>query len=344
MQLINTLRPQVQINSVIVKPKRIKKSEESKSERIQIKPNTLINGDGIELVKHIQTESIHAIISDIPYGIGYGEWDVLHNNKNSAYGGQSSAQEKSQLFKRRGKPLNGWSKEDKKIPLEYQEWVSSFSKSWFDVVKPGASIFIFAGRQMAHRVIISLEDAGFTYKEMIAWQRDRAPHRAQRISAVFERRKDDESAKLWKGWRVANPRPLFEPILWFQKPYPIGTTLADNIVKNGVGAWNENALTKYNLNKNVMNQSNILTVNVESSDRGLHETQKPLDLMKLLVELVTVEGQCILDPFAGSGTTLVASKELGRNYIGFEVNKEIHDIAKKRLSIIDYEPIRKNQN
>jgi len=127
-------------------------------------------------------------------------------------------------------------------------------------------------------------------------------------------------------------RPLFEPILWFQKPYPIGTTLADNVLKHGVGAWNEKALIKYNLNKKAMNQSNMFLVKVELSDRGLHETQKPLNLMKLLVELVTIEGQIILDPFAGSGTTLVASKELGRQYIGFEANRNIYDIARKRLS------------
>ena len=69
------------------------------------------------------------------------------------------------------------------------------------------------------------------------------------------------------------------------------------------------------------------------SDTGLHTTQKPLDLMKILIELTTVENQIVLDPFAGSGTTLLAAKQLDRQYIGFETNKEYYDIAKQRLSM-----------
>ena len=53
--------------------------------------------------------------------------------------------------------------------------------------------------------------------------------------------------------------------------------------------------------------------------------------MKALVELVTVENQTVLDPFCGSGTTCLACKLLGRNYIGIEQNQEYVDIAKERL-------------
>lgn len=75
----------------------------------------IICGDSIELIKSIDNEYVHAIISDIPYGICYEDWDILHNNSNSALGGTSSAQlEMGSLFKRRGKPLNGWRESDKK--------------------------------------------------------------------------------------------------------------------------------------------------------------------------------------------------------------------------------------
>lgn len=53
--------------------------------------------------------------------------------------------------------------------------------------------------------------------------------------------------------------------------------------------------------------------------------------MKLLVELVTVEQQIVLDPFAGSGTTLLAAKELNRRYIGYEKDFNIYKIGEKRL-------------
>ena len=53
--------------------------------------------------------------------------------------------------------------------------------------------------------------------------------------------------------------------------------------------------------------------------------------MKALIELVTQERQVVLDPFAGSGTTLLAAKELRRKYIGFEMEDEFFENAIKRL-------------
>ncbi len=78
-------------------------------------------------------------------------------------------------------------------------------------------------------------------------------------------------------------------------------------------------------------------------DRGrngarLHTTQKPLSLMGELVGLFTDEGQTILDPFAGSGTTLVAAKQAGRKAIGVELEERYCEIAAKRLSqgVLDF--------
>lgn len=69
-------------------------------------------------------------------------------------------------------------------------------------------------------------------------------------------------------------------------------------------------------------------------DRGEgnnHPTVKPTELMKWLVKLVTPEGGVVLDPFAGSGTTLVACKMLGRDCIGIEREPEYVEIIKRRL-------------
>lgn len=293
----------------------------------------IIHGDSIEIIKNIESNSVHAIISDIPYGIGFEDWDILHNNTNSAYGGASQAQiEAGSLFKRRGKPLNGWSDADKRIPLEYQQWCESWASDWLRVLKPGGSCFIFAGRRYSHRCIVALENCGFTFKDMLSWEKNTAPHRAQRVSAVFERREDAENAEAWKNWRVANLRPLFEPILWFQKPYKMGGTIADNLLENGVGAWNESALSNYLIGDNSGKSSNILKVTVTADDHGKHVAQKPLALMELLVSLVTKEEQVVLDPFAGSGTTCVAANRLNRHYIGIEIDPMYCKIARDRLA------------
>jgi len=153
--------------------------------------DVIIHGDSVEVIKTLPDEHVHAIISDIPYGICYNEWDILHSNTNSALGGASAAQDKGgAVFKRRGKPLNGWSAADKKIPLEYQEWCASWAGEWLRLLKPGASCFVFAGRRYAHRCIVAMEDAGFTFKDMLAWKRKSAPHRAQRLSEIYKRRGD----------------------------------------------------------------------------------------------------------------------------------------------------------
>lgn len=293
----------------------------------------IICGDSIELIKSIDNEYVHAIISDIPYGICYEDWDILHNNSNSALGGTSNAQlEMGSLFKRRGKPLNGWSESDKKIPLEYQEWCSKWASEWLRVLKSGGSCFIFAGRRYAHRCIVALEDAGFTFKDMLAWEKNFAAAKAQRLSSIYERRNDDENEQKWKGWRVANLRPIFEPILWFQKPYKIGGTIADNVINNEVGAWNEEAIKKYNLNyRNNNFYDNIIKVETSKSDFGSHVNQKPLKLMEFLISLVTKENAIILDPFCGSGTTCIAAKNINRHYIGIEIDSYNVEISNKRL-------------
>ncbi len=290
--------------------------------------NDIYCGDCRNLIKEIEENTIDLILSDIPYGISVEDWDILHENTNSALLGTSPAQlQTGKIFQKRGKPLNGWSEADKQIPRQYYEWVNTWVKDWHRVLKPGASVFVFAGRRLAHRCICAFEDAGFIYKDMIGWDRQKAAHRAQHISNVFTRRNDESSSKEWQGWKVGNLRPVFEPILWFMKPYKIGGTLADNVLQYKLGAYNEEILAKYNQKTN-----NLFIVASDSSDRGLHPTQKPLQLMELLIELTTQKGQIVLDPFAGSSTTLIAAQNLNRRYIGFEQSSKYYNVSKDRLS------------
>ena len=66
-------------------------------------------------------------------------------------------------------------------------------------------------------------------------------------------------------------------------------------------------------------------------DRGGHPTPKPLTLMRELVALFTDPGELIIDPFMGSGMTLLAAKQLGRRAIGIELEEKWCDLAVKRL-------------
>lgn len=63
----------------------------------------------------------------------------------------------------------------------------------------------------------------------------------------------------------------------------------------------------------------------------IHPTQKPLSIIKDMITVSSNPGDIILDPFAGSGTTLVAAKQLGRKYIGIEISPDYCKIAEDRL-------------
>ena len=66
---------------------------------------------------------------------------------------------------------------------------------------------------------------------------------------------------------------------------------------------------------------------------GKHPTQKPLALMSFFIQTLSNKQDMIFDPFAGSGSSLVAAKQLSRNFIGVEFETEYFEIAKQRLQI-----------
>jgi len=74
----------------------------------------------------------------------------------------------------------------------------------------------------------------------------------------------------------------------------------------------------------------ILDYKVEG--KRIHPTQKPLALCEYLIKTYTNPGEVVLDNCMGSGTTCLAAKNSGRNYIGFELNEEYFEIARQRLA------------
>ena len=65
-----------------------------------------------------------------------------------------------------------------------------------------------------------------------------------------------------------------------------------------------------------------------------HPCPRPLGQVRYILDAATCDGDLILDPFAGSGTTLVAAHQLGRRYIGIEIDPHYCEIARKRLSAV----------
>ena len=84
-------------------------------------------------------------------------------------------------------------------------------------------------------------------------------------------------------------------------------------------------LPKFNNNGKM--QFNWMTWERDTRSPKLHPTQKPVKLLEKLIELFTDEGDVIIDPCAGSGSTLIASRNLRRKSYGFEIEKEFYKKA-----------------
>ena len=93
-------------------------------------------------------------------------------------------------------------------------------------------------------------------------------------------------------------------------------------------AWTnfKSAVRKYKWTWNGMLQENM-----KNKDFRIHPTQKPLGLFQLILQDYSNEGDLILDPFSGSGTTAVACHELGRRFICIEKDKDYYEASKERL-------------
>lgn len=120
-------------------------------------------------------------------------------------------------------------------------------------------------------------------------------------------------------WIKTNPTPLCggnylidkEFCLYFRKGYKLNTSF-------------ETASTYW-----------ISSKNKEDRDSFEHPTIKPLNIIKTLIKNSSNENDIILDCFSGSGTTCVASKELGRQFIGIEIEPKWHKISVERLNGIN---------
>ncbi len=120
------------------------------------------------------------------------------------------------------------------------------------------------------------------------------------------------------------------------------TTNVDQILQDRIK--DKNGKSKYKIDENgesVIGKSKkgvplsdvweIPYLNPKAKERVGYPTQKPLILLEQIIKLVTEEGDIVLDPFVGSGTTVVAAKMLKRGYLGIDISQEAVDLTKERL-------------
>jgi site-specific DNA-methyltransferase (adenine-specific) len=297
--------------------------------------NSIICADTMELLPKIADNSIDVVLTDPPYFL-----DKMDNNWD-----HKKVSDQSNHYAIKSLPAG--MKFDREQGKKFYSWYFKVSEHLFRVLKPGGFFFSFSSPRLYHRMVSAIDDAGFEIRDAFIWLYTQNQAKAMGLEHFIKKMDIDDKAKerlkkRLNGWKTPQIKSCFEPISMAQKP--TDQTYLNNMIKYEVGLLNLNVKIGDN-----MYPANVFTVDIinEVIDRAFllskptkkekgyyneHKTVKPLAICEYLLSLSAFsKNAVILDPFCGSGTTAVAAKKLGKNYIGIDLNKKYVEIAKKRL-------------
>lgn len=122
------------------------------------------------------------------------------------------------------------------------------------------------------------------------------------------------------------------PYRYTKKRKPYNRQGSDSLINSNPQGWTQDGYI--GVNEGTRQYTDTLhfpsRCGMKYGERTNHPTQKNCDMMRVIIRWLTNENATILDPFCGSGTTCVAAKMEGRNFIGYEINPEYAVIAKSR--------------
>jgi DNA modification methylase len=272
---------------------------------------TLYHGDCIEVMQRLPTNSVDSIVTDPPYGLGFmgKAWDALP-------------------------PGEDWARE------------------CLRALKPGGHLLAFGGTRTWHRLAVAVEDAGFEIRDSIAWMYGSGfpKHRAS-LKPAFE--PIVMARKPFKGSLTAN-----EAIHGTGALNIDGCRIdGDPVTINRLAKWSGFGQHKRPAYESTVSVAGRWPANVAldqptadtlpesrffyvakaskrecpSHEGKTHPTVKPVVLMRWLVRLVTPTGGTVLEPFAGSGTTVEACILEGFNCIAIEREAEYLPLIDSRV-------------
>ncbi len=293
--------------------------------------NHILVGDCEAELASLPDESISACITDPPYNYEFigRNWDEAEIQRRVGRIKESKTLVKNIPY---GSGLAGgvrnkrWYERVRNNITEYQNWCLDWGKQVFRVLRPGAYMLVFNSTRTVAHVQVALEDAGFYARDILVYRRHSGIPKGLNAAKKLKSIGSDDWER-WEGWHSCL-RNEWEGICLLQKP------LIDNYIKtikhsdvgllyaemNGSGSgFQSNIIESYKKSK--------------ADDIKGHCTVKPLDLMTYLVRLTVPEtrGHIVLDPFAGTGTTCLAARGLGHDFVGIEINSEYAAIADGRL-------------
>jgi site-specific DNA-methyltransferase (adenine-specific) len=292
--------------------------------------DSIVTGDCREVLASAPSDYFSACITDPPYNYEFigRDWDEEEIERRIERVQDSKTLVKNIPY---GSGLAGgvrnkrWYQRIRENIEEYRSWCRSWAKEVFRTVRPGAYVLVFNSTRTIAHVQVALEDEGFYARDTLVYRR----HAGIPKGLNFSRKLSDlgdENARAWEGWHSCL-RNEWEGICLVQKP------LIDNYIvtvkTSGVG------LIHAKIGEDHAFQSNIIEGFKRKDDdsQGVHCTVKPLELIRFLIQLVVPDthGHVVVDPFSGSGTTCLAAKQLGHNYVGIDISDKYCELARKRL-------------
>ena len=270
--------------------------------------NQIIQGDCLEVMPTLADKSVDAIITDPPYGINLDKWDKPVDIE--IFTGHATRLSKGfYCFFGQMPTMLQWAGEASRS-MQYKDHIAWIKRQ----------VTQCNGLQRSHESIFIYKHKGVNYFNTKGKYEDvKVPGILFDVVSIesIQRHLQDLKGRL-KG--TVNP--------WVnngksQKTYqgrfdkritPIGARSPDTV--NFTNVWSFLPPTHTNRNNKVKFQ---------------HPTQKPIEVVKRLIELTTPPGGVVLDPFAGSGTTAVACLELGREYICIEKSADYHRMILDRI-------------
>lgn len=239
-------------------------------------------------------------------------------------------------------------------PFDEQAFFSECKR----VLKKDAFIVLFGRGTSFYRWNCILADMGFTFKEEIVWDKGYTTSPLMKVHRTHETVSIHTKGK---GTIKKAAIPYLE-----QKQYDINSIITDikrlrsclhnsknlkaveDYLTKKIKTIDSTQQPKYVSVSSVINITNRCTAAIKSIEDGMnektiikevlrrqqsiHPTQKPVRLLERLLNLVCDEGCTVLDPFSGSASTAIACINTKRNYIGFEIDKEYHELSVKRIN------------
>lgn len=253
--------------------------------------NQILQGDCLTRLAEIPSQSIDLVFADPPFNIGY-EYD---------------------------------SYDDSRAKEDYLSWTERWLAACKRVLKPKGSFFLAIGDEYVAELKIRLDALALTMRNWIVWH--------YTFGVNCKRKFNRSHAHIL--YYVADPNQFtFNPD-GIRVPSARQTTYADKRA-NPVGKLPDDTwvLRPQEDGRFFSAEDDtwyIPRVCGTFKERGEHPCQMPVAILERIVKVASNPGDLVLDPFAGSGTTLAAAKRCGRDYLGVELSPSYAEAIAKRL-------------